>query len=116
VRRPADGGARGEAERVGQDGGGDFGGELQERGRPLRAAVDAECVEASAQVLGVLGLAGVAASEEPLLGGGYGGAGSGLAAVRELADELAERVGHQDEVVGEAEVDRVVVDCDGAGP
>ena len=45
---PADRGARGDPERVGEDRGGDLGGELHERGGALGAAVDGERLEPSA--------------------------------------------------------------------
>jgi hypothetical protein len=62
---PADGGVDADAERSGEDGRGDLGGELKQCGAACLAGADAESVQSEFESFGAEGAAGLAAGEQP---------------------------------------------------
>src|SRR6266702_6262830 len=75
---PGDGDVDVDAEYAGEQGGGEFGGELEEGGRTCLPWPDAQGLEPLSQVCGVDGAAGLPAREQP--GRGAGGSGGGVPA------------------------------------
>jgi hypothetical protein len=62
---PLDGDLDVDAEHAGQDGGGEFGGELEQRGRAGLAWPDPEEAEPLAESVGADGAAGLSSGEQP---------------------------------------------------
>lgn len=93
---PGDGDFDVDAEHAGQEGGGKFGGELEQRGGACLAGLDAEGFEALSEVGGVDRAAGLAAGKQP--GRGCCGSGGGVSAfaVQDAAGEVGDGLGQGD--------------------
>lgn len=103
---PFDCGLVGDADEVGQDRGGDLGGEL-EQGRVSGASgADAEDVHLESERCSGHGLAGVAAGEQPVAAGP--GVGGGCPVGEEASDEGVDDGRHLDRGVGEGDQDAAV--------
>jgi hypothetical protein len=104
-----------DAEHAGEQGCGEFGGELEECGGACLAGSDAEVFEALSEVGGADRAAGLASGEQP--GRGVPGAGGGVSAlaVQELAGEVGDGFRQGDGRRSEADADRCAADDDLAG-
>ncbi len=88
-----DGGSRGQVEEAGEDGGGELGGEVGERGTASRHGVDAEVTPALAEPGGGDRAAGQAFGEQLWRGGGGSGPSVGAAGAGQLGEDDAKRPG-----------------------
>jgi hypothetical protein len=93
---PGDGDVDVDAEHAGEQGGGEFGGELEQGGGACLAGLDAEVFDAFAEVSGADRAAGSASGKQP--GRGVGGAGGAVSAfaVQRLPGEVGDELGKGD--------------------
>ena len=112
---PADGGVDADAERSGEDGGGDLGGELEQRGAAGLVRADAEPIQSEFEPLGADGAAGLAAGEQPARRSGGTDGGVALALGDDGAGELVDGFGQSDWCAAEADPDVGVGDRDLVG-
>ncbi len=102
-------------EKVGEDGGGQLGGEIGERGPAVRHGVDPEVAQALAEPGCGDRLAGQSAGEQPWRVGGRSDAGVGAAGADELGEDDAEGLGRWQVMLAEPDEDAAVTAGDLAG-
>jgi transposase len=93
---PGDGDLDVDAERAGEDGGGDLRGEAEQRGGAVSASVDADLLESLAEVIGAEGLVVSPAGEQSGCVGGLVEDGVGPASLDQFKDEVGEWFGEHD--------------------
>jgi hypothetical protein len=93
-----------EVQQVGNDGGGDPGGEMDHGGAASGPRVDPEVPQALPEVLGRQGPAGEQAREQPWCPDGGADAHVAPSALGETGDQAAERLGQGQAVAPEAEL------------
>lgn len=109
---PLDGDFDVDPEHPGEDRGGDFGGEREQRGGAVLFGPDSDLVEALADPVVPEGMSGASSREKPR--GVVGGADLGLAAAgrNEFADQAGQRRGENDRRSAERDRDGVVLEVD----
>ena len=98
---PGDGDGDVDAEHAGQDGGGQVGGELEQRGGAGLAGVDAELAESFGELVGADRAAGLPAGEQPGRGALVAEGGVAVAGGDELQDQGGEGLGEDDGLAAE---------------
>src|SRR6266704_3869154 len=93
---PGDGDVDVDAEHAGEDGGGEFSGELEQGGGAGWSGADADLAEAFVEPVGADRLAGASAGQQPWGGALVSGGGVALAGGGQVKDETGERVGEDD--------------------
>src|SRR5712691_5999631 len=93
---PGDGDVDVDAGHAGEDGGGEFGGELEQGGGAGWAGADADLAEAFAEPAGADRLAGASAGQQPWGGALVSGGGVAVAGGGQVKDEAGERLGQHD--------------------
>src|SRR6266702_3802997 len=101
---PGDGDVDVDAEHAGEDGGGEFGGELEQGGGAGWAGADADLAEAFVEPVGADRLAGASAGQQPWGGALVSGSGVALAGGGQVKDETGERFGEYDGFPAEPQV------------
>ena len=86
-----------------RSGGGEFGGELEQRGGAGLAGAEAELAEPFGELVGADRSAGTSAGEQPWRGSLVAEGGVAAAGGDELEDEVGERFGQDDGFAAEAE-------------
>jgi hypothetical protein len=93
-----------DAGHAGEDGGGEFGGELKQGGGAGWSGPDADLVEAFVEPAGADRLAGASAGQQPWGGALVSGGGVALACRDQAEDETGERFGEYDGFPAEPQV------------
>jgi hypothetical protein len=104
-----------DAEHAGEDGGGEFGGELEQGGGAGWSGADADLAEAFVEPVGADRLAGASAGQQPWGGALVSGAGMALAGGDQVKDETGERFGEYDGFSAEPQVYFAAAGLDVAG-
>src|SRR5207247_438877 len=92
-----------DAEHAGQQGGGQVGGEVEQRGGAGLAGADAELTQPFGEAEGADGACGLSSGEQPGRGGLVADGGVALPAGEGVADEVGERIGQQYRLLAQAD-------------
>jgi hypothetical protein len=109
---PGDGDAVVDAEQAGEDGGGQVGGELEQRGGSGLPGADAELAQAFGELVGADGLPGLATGEQPGRGARVADGGVPVAGRDQLLDQGVEGFGEDDRLVAEPDPRLVIAGVD----